>query len=91
MESSTEQGLIKDLEKVQMRATKLVLSVKHLTYKERLRQLNLPTSKYRHTRGDMIEVFELWTGKYDTKIVEPGGIANHRCHYDSREYFFAHE
>ena len=30
------QGLIKDLEKVQKRATKLVLTVKHLTYKERL-------------------------------------------------------
>jgi len=34
------QGLIKDLEKVQMRATKLVLTVKHLTYKERLLQWN---------------------------------------------------
>jgi len=30
------QGLIKDLKKVQMRVTKLVLSVKHLTYQERL-------------------------------------------------------
>jgi len=28
------QGLIKDLEKVQMRATKLVLTIKHLTYKK---------------------------------------------------------
>jgi len=30
------QGQIKDLEKVQMRATKLVMTVKHLSYKERL-------------------------------------------------------
>ena len=37
------QVLIKDLEKDQMWATKLVLTVKHLMYKERLRQLNLPT------------------------------------------------
>jgi len=29
--SSHRQGLIKDLEKVQMRATKLVMTVKHLT------------------------------------------------------------
>jgi len=29
-------GLIKDLEKVQMRATKLVMKLKHLKYKERL-------------------------------------------------------
>jgi len=55
-------------EKVQMRATKLVLTAKHLTYKERLRQLNLPTLKYRRTRGDMIEVLKLLTGKYDTII-----------------------
>jgi len=67
-----------------MRATKLVLTVKHLTYKERLVQLKLPTWKYRRLRGDMIEVFKTLTGKYDTnvtfsfeknnKIVEPGGI-----------------
>jgi len=38
------QGLIKDLEKVRMRATKLVLTVKHLTYEERLLQLKLPTA-----------------------------------------------
>jgi len=46
------QGLIKDLQMVQMRATKLVLTVKHLTYKERLLQLKLPTLKYRHLRGE---------------------------------------
>jgi len=34
-----------------MRATKLVLTVKRLTYKERLLQLNLPTLKYRRLRG----------------------------------------
>ena len=32
-------GLIKDLEKVQMRATKLVMKLKHLKYKERLERL----------------------------------------------------
>ena len=40
-------GLIKDLEKVQMRATKLVISIKNLTYKDRLKRLKLPTLKYR--------------------------------------------
>jgi len=78
------QGLIKDLEKVQIRATKLILTVKHLPYKERLLQLKLPTLKYRRSRGNMIEIFKILTGKYDTnvtfsfekniKIVEPGGI-----------------
>ena len=36
-------GLIKDLEKVQMRATKLVITIKNLTYKDRLKRLKLPT------------------------------------------------
>jgi len=52
------QGLIKDPEKVQMRVTKMVLTVKHSTYKERLRQLNLPTVKCRCTRGDIMEVLK---------------------------------
>ena len=36
-------GLIEDLEKVPMRATKLVISVKNLTYKDRLKKLKLQT------------------------------------------------
>jgi len=39
-----------------MRATKLVTSIKHLPYAERLKALQLPTLKYRRYRGDMIEV-----------------------------------
>jgi len=35
--------LIKDLEKVQMRAAKLVISTKSLTYKDRRKRLKLPT------------------------------------------------
>ena len=54
-------GLIKDLEKVQMRATKLVIKLKYLRYKERLERLKLPTLRYRRTRGDMIEVYKILT------------------------------
>jgi len=54
-------GLIKDLEKVQMCATKLVISIKNLTYKDRLKKLKLPTLKYRRIRGDMIEVYKIKT------------------------------
>jgi len=83
------QGLTKDLEKVQMRATKLVLNVKHLTYKERLLQLKLPIIKYRHLRGDMIEDFEIITGKCLPSVFKNIKIVvNHRCHYDLRKYFF---
>jgi len=50
-------GDITEIEKVQKRATKLIISFKKFPYKERLRRLNLPTLKYRRVRGDMIEVF----------------------------------
>jgi len=49
--------LIKDLEKVQMRATKLVISIKNLTYKDRLKKLKLRgQAASTDIRGDMIEV-----------------------------------
>jgi len=46
----------------------LVLTVKHLTYKERLRRLKLPTLKYRRTRGDMIGVLKILICKYVTNV-----------------------
>jgi len=61
-------GLIKDFEKVKMRATKLVITIKNLTYKDRLKRLKLPTLKYRRIRGDMIEVYKSLTNKYDSKV-----------------------
>ena len=42
------------IEKVQMRATKLVSSVKNLSYTDRLKKLKLPTLKFRRIRGNMI-------------------------------------
>jgi len=48
-----KMGLIKDLEKVQMRATKLVIKLKHLRYKERLERLKLPN--YQHYDTDVYE------------------------------------
>ena len=56
-------------QKVQMRATKLVISIKNLTYKDRLKRLKLPTLKYRRIRGDMIEVYKwTWTNKCDSGV-----------------------
>jgi len=37
------KGNIEYVEKVQKRATKLIISLKHLTCKEKLKQLNFPT------------------------------------------------
>jgi len=50
-----------------MRITKL-LKVKHLSYVERLRYLNLPTLQYRRFRGDMIMVYKFHSGLYDSNI-----------------------
>ena len=92
------QGQIKDLTKVQMRATKLVMTVKHVYYKERLVKLKLPTLKYRRIRGDMIEVYKIRTDKYDNSVnihLERQKDRGHslklvhlRCHYDLRKYSF---
>ena len=54
-----KKGDIEIIEKVQKRATKLIISVHKLTYIERLKQLQLPTLKYRCMRGDMIKVFKI--------------------------------
>ena len=44
------------IENVQRRATKQLPKISKLPYNERLRQLDLPTLRYRRIRGDMIEV-----------------------------------
>ena len=54
---------------VSLWSTKLVITVKHLPYKEILIQLKLPTLKYRRKRGDMIEVYKILTNKYDSTVI----------------------
>ena len=60
---------ITEIEKVQKRATKLIISFEKFPYKEHLRRLNLPTLKYRRVRGDMIEVFKIINNIYDASSV----------------------
>jgi hypothetical protein len=62
-------GDIKLIEKVQMRATKSISSLKHLPYTERLKVLGLPTLHYRRVRGDMILVYLILHGYYDSAAV----------------------
>ena len=57
-------GDIKEIEKVQKRATKLIINFK-TSYTDRLQRLNLPTLKYRTLCGDMIEVFKITHEIYD--------------------------
>jgi len=60
---------IEKIEKVQMRATKLIRGLSSRSYEERLRALELPTLCYRQLRGDMIQLFKYVNNKYDANFV----------------------
>ena len=45
------------VERVQRRATKLLMETRHMTYTQRLEYLDLPSLWHRRIRGDMIQVF----------------------------------
>ena len=96
-----KKGLIKDIESVQKRATKLVRCCKKLPYVDRLARLQLPTLKYRRFRGDMMEVYKILHGFYDVSVI-PSLARNfdtrsrgnslklmvQRCNFDVRKYSF---
>jgi len=66
--SPYKQYLIEVVEKVQQRPTKLIHECKHLPHTNRLKYLKLPTLKYRRHRGDMIEIYKIIHGLYDTAM-----------------------
>ena len=53
------------VERVQRRATRLVASVKHRPYEERLEVLKLPSLFYRRRSGVMIQVYRIINGGVD--------------------------
>ena len=55
---------------VQRRATKMIPTMKGLTYEERLKKLKLPTLTYRRLRGDMIEVYKIMHHIYDPEVAD---------------------
>ena len=53
------------IENVQRRATKMILGLKEVSYKERLKKLDLLTLVYRRIWRDIIEVYKMLNGRYD--------------------------
>jgi len=98
-----QKGDIDAIEKVQKRATKLVISLKKLPHKERLLQLNLHTFtlKYRRLRRDLIEVYKIIHDMYDRSVALelPRNVSStrgnkyklqkHSFHYNFRKFSFA--
>lgn len=75
---------IEAIENVQRRATKQIPGLSTLTYEERLRKLKLPTLAYRRSRGDMIEMYKILSGKYDDDVsdfISPCTDSNTRGHH----------
>ena len=63
--------LVKDtelLEKIQRRATKLVHSIKDLSYAERLKKLGLFSLAQRRERGDLIMVYKIVHGHVNLDV-----------------------
>ena len=52
------------LEAVRRRITKMIIELKHLSYKERLRELGLFSLKKRRLWGDLIVAFQYSVGIY---------------------------
>ena len=50
------------IENVQRRSTRMVHSIRHLNYSDRLRDLGLPSLQYRRARADLIEVYKILNG-----------------------------
>ncbi|KAI8513750.1 hypothetical protein Bbelb_080740 [Branchiostoma belcheri] len=61
------------LNRVQHKATRLVLGFREISYEDRLRRLQLPTLEHRRKRGDVIQVFKFVKG-FDR--VDPGRMFN---------------
>jgi len=72
--------------KVQKRATKLIISLKHLSSTERLKQLMLPMLKYRRLRGDVIKVFKIVHDFYHLEAAVKLNIITFRGSKDYRNF-----
>jgi hypothetical protein len=62
MVSALEKTILTAIERVQRRATKMILKLKGLKYHHRLEKLVLPSLKVRRARGDLIQAYKMFNG-----------------------------
>ena len=67
---------IKILERVQRRATKLIPSIRNLSYETRLKILGLTTLKERRKRGDLIQYYKISKGYNNVDWYHPNALTN---------------
>lgn len=93
---------IEIIENVQRRVTRLIPTLKNMSYEDRLAKLDLPTLAYRRIRGDMTETYKILSGIYDGDVCEDqfimsegAGTRGHRkklytrrSRLDERKYAF---
>ena len=91
------------LEAVQRRATRMIPSLRRLEYTDRLKELNMFSFERRCIRGDMIELYKMFS---DSDYLDVGTFFNlqgdnrirghnrkirkQSCRLDIRKYFFSH-
>ena len=68
-------------ENTQRRATRLVPSLKGMTYSDRLKHLGLPTLEYRRERADMVEVYKILN---NIDLVNKGKLFKMATHQTTR-------
>ena len=65
-----KKSQIREIEKIQMRATEIIEGMSYIDYGERLKLIRLPTLSYRRAREQMIEVWKHYH-VYDPKVIAP--------------------
>jgi len=80
------------VENIQRRATKLIPSLRNLSYEERLKKLNIPTLVYRRARGDMIEYYKIAHNVYDPECTKflPGGLTDQLTRGHKHKFYMRH-
>ena len=83
------QSLIEKLEKVQKRATKLVINIKKITLRRKVTTIEVTHFEIQNLRirGDMIELYKIFAGKYDNNTTEwITGKCIEILHYNSHTF-----